>query len=111
MEDLLERAKKLNAKVECSRQVKEMVVKAEVVGAEQANRLMEAARDLELKGDHGNLVRVYRSLAQYHYSTGNELYRSFLAKMKDAVRRRDSRKPETAKTPPSKDIELNVIEV
>eukprot|EP00826_Nyctotherus_ovalis_P001779 TRINITY_DN10315_c0_g1_i6.p2 TRINITY_DN10315_c0_g1~~TRINITY_DN10315_c0_g1_i6.p2 ORF type:complete len:232 (+),score=78.51 TRINITY_DN10315_c0_g1_i6:561-1256(+) len=111
IEDLLERAKKLNAKVECSRQVREMVVKVEAVSAEQANKLTDAARDLELRGDNENLVRVYRSLAQYYYSTGNELYRSFLAKMKDAVRRRDSHKPETAKTPSSKDIEMNIIEV
>lgn len=74
-------------------------------------KLIQAAKNLELKGDDGNLVRIYRSLAQYYHSIGDEIYRSFIARMRDAIKRRDSTNPEIERTAHPKDIEMNIIDV
>jgi len=109
--DLLERAKSLRAKVKCNKQLKEFVVKSEVITEEKANKLIQLAKNLELKGDNGNLVKIYRSLAQYYHLIGNDIYRSFISKMKDAIHRRNSHNPEIPKPVELKNIEMNIIDV
>jgi len=88
--ELIRRSTKLKGKVYCNKKCKDLNIKYEFPSESQVQKSLSLLKQLETNKSYAELVKAYHNIVLYYHSKNDIMYKSYLEKMREAIKKRDA---------------------